>query len=55
MGKAIVLFKKVIEVNPYFAQAYYHLAMEYCDKAVDLGYNSDLDFLETLKPYHKYR
>ncbi len=60
--EAVALFKKAININPNYAQAYhnlavvytrkkqYNLAIEYCDKAQELGFvNSTL--LKALKPY----
>ncbi len=60
--EAIALYKKAIEINPDFAKAYnnlsiiyfykkqYKLAIEYCDRAKELGFTSPT-LLEALKPY----
>ena len=57
-------FNKAIEINPgyakayynlaliYFKQAQYQLAIEYCDRARELGFANPA-FLEALKPYRQ--
>ena len=62
--KAIASYKKAIEIKPDFAKAYnnlsiiyfhkkrYKLAIEYCDRAKDLGFSNPAH-LEALKPYRK--
>lgn len=62
--EAIALFKKAIEINPNYAVAYnnlsavyfhnkqYKLAIEYCDRARELGFANPA-FLEALKPYRE--
>jgi len=64
MDEAITMFKKTTELDPRHAMAYcnlsrayfqrkeYDLAIEYCDKAKNLGL-SDLPFLKDLEPYRK--
>lgn len=63
-GEALALYKKTIEINPNYAKAYnnlsaiyfeqkqYKLAIEYCDKARELGFSNPA-LLEALKPYRK--
>ncbi len=63
-AEAIPLYHKTIQINPDYARAYnnlaviylqqkqYQLAIEYCDRAQELGYYNP-DFLNTLKPYRK--
>ena len=60
--EAITLYKQTIEINPnhagvynnlsatYFRNKQYQLAIEYCDKAINLGFAKS-DLLEALKPY----
>ena len=56
------MYKKAIEANPnyveayhdlsiiYFSEGQYRLAIEYCDKAVSMGYK-DSALLDALKPH----
>ncbi|MGD9015158.1 MAG: tetratricopeptide repeat protein, partial [Candidatus Omnitrophota bacterium] len=60
--EAIALFKQAIAINPDYAEAYnnlsaiyfqnkqYKLAIEYCDKASQLGFTNPI-LQEALKPY----
>jgi len=60
---AIISFKKAIEISPDYANAYYNLsliyfyekqfdlAIQYCDKAIELGYRVDPEFLKLLEPF----
>ena len=59
---AVTLLKKAIKINPDYAMAYnnlaaiyfekkqYKLAIEYCDRAKELGFTNSA-LLEALKPY----
>lgn len=61
-GKAKAMYHKAVEADPdyveayhdlaiiYFSEGQYRLAIEYCDKAVSMGYK-DAALLEALKPY----
>ena len=63
--EAITSYKKAIELNPnnagvynnlsmaYFHEKQYDLAIEYCDKAIGLGYKVHPEFLKALEPYRK--
>lgn len=63
--EAVAEFKKAIEINPSYATArnnlavaYYCkeefiLAIEHCDKAIELGYRVHPKFLKELEPYRK--
>lgn len=65
LDEAIIEFKKAIKIDPDYTDAYYNLAIvyyfkkeyklaiQYCDKAVQLGYKSDPKFLKALEPYRK--
>ena len=62
--EAIVLYKKAISIDPDYSQAYdnlavvyfrekkYNLAIKYCTKAKELGYNNPA-LLKALKPYRE--
>ena len=62
--EAIAILKKAIEINPNYTAAYnnlsiiyfhkkqYKLAIEYCDRAKELGF-TNLALLEALKPYRE--
>jgi len=63
--EAITAYKKTIEISPKYAdahnnlaQAYYEkgeysLAIEHCDRATELGYKTDPEFLERLEKAQK--
>jgi len=63
--EAIASHKKAIEINPdyatahydlsllYFHEKQYFLAVKYCDRAIELGYEAHPGFLEMLKPYRR--
>ncbi len=64
-NEAITEYKSALEINPNFAKAYnnlaivyyikreYVLAIEYCDKAIELGCRVHPQFLEDLRPYRE--
>ena len=61
----IAEYKKAIEINPndaithnnladaYYRKGEYSLAIKHCDKAIELGYQVDPEFLKALQPYRK--
>lgn len=61
--EAITEYKKAIEINPSYAKAHYNLtiayyykkeyslAIEYCDRAIELGCKVPPELLEDLEPY----
>jgi tetratricopeptide (TPR) repeat protein len=63
--EAIAEYKKAIAINPNLAEAHYNLAVAYyykgqhglaiepCDRAIELGYKAQPELLEALKPYRK--
>lgn len=64
-NEAIAKFRKAIEINPDYAEAHnnlaiayylngeYGLAIEHCDKVIELGYRVHPEFLKDLKPYRE--
>lgn len=65
MEQAIAAYKQVIEIDPGYARAFfnlsvcyfhrqeYSLAVEYCDRAVGLGYKVNPEFLKELEAHRK--
>jgi len=63
LDEAISEYKKALVLKPRYALAHnnlgvdyylkgnYELAIIHCDKAIELGYNVNIKFLELLKPY----
>jgi len=63
--EAIALYKKAIKINPNYAAAHnnlaltyyyaeqYDLAIKHYDKAIELGWKINPDFLKRLEPYRK--
>ncbi len=63
--EAVMACKKALEIDRNYAVAYnnlalayyyekrYDLAINYCDKAIELGYKVVPKLLELLKPYRK--
>jgi len=63
--EAMALYKRAIEINPNLAEAYnnlavlyyifnqFDLAINHCDKAVELGYKVSPDLLKLIEPYRK--
>ncbi|MFC1645917.1 tetratricopeptide repeat protein [Candidatus Omnitrophota bacterium] len=61
----IVLYKKALQVNPEYTRAYnnlatayynkeeYDLAIQHCDKAIELGHNVNPKLIEALKPFRQ--
>ena len=61
--EAIIEYKKAIEINPNFAEAHinltefyyykekYSLAIEHCDRAIELGYKGSFELLKALNSY----
>ncbi len=62
---AVALFKRAMKINPNYAEAYnnlaiiyynkkqYSLAVKHCNRAIELGYKVNPEFLKLLEPYRK--
>ncbi len=63
--ETIIEFRKAIEINPYdgsshnnlavchYSKEEYSLAINHCDKAVELGYRVNPELLKDLEPHRE--
>ena len=65
LDEAITEYKRVLEIDPnhgmahnnlavlYYVQGEHSVAIEHCDRAIELGYWVHPEFLEDLEPYRE--